>query len=162
VAALAVAESIERSTGVDAQVKWPNDVWIHGRKVAGILLEATERGVVCGIGVNANQTADELPTGRVEPTSLRVVTGSPHDRSALLADLLLGLERHYDAWQWTALGSLLPGLERRDALRGRIVRVGGLEGTADGIEADGRLAVVTAQGERALVDSGEVEVEVER
>jgi BirA family biotin operon repressor/biotin-[acetyl-CoA-carboxylase] ligase len=162
VAALAVCEAVERSTGVDAQVKWPNDVWIGGHKVAGILLEASETGVVCGIGVNVNQTTDELPAGRVQPTSLRVVTGSPHDRAAFLADLLLGLELRYDAWQWTALESLVPGLERRDALRGRSVRVGELVGTADGIETDGRLAVVTAPGERALVESGEVEVEVER
>jgi len=160
VAALAVAEAVEHAAGVDAQVKWPNDVWVERRKVAGILLEAAESSVVCGIGVNVNQSADELPAGRIPPTSLRVLTGMQHDRATVLADLLAALEAHYETWQRTGLADLLTALERRNALRGTPVGVGEVAGIAAGIAADGRLAVVTAAGEELFVESGEVGVEV--
>jgi len=81
------------------EVRPPNDVFLNGRKVAGILPEATRGRVVLGIGVNVNHTEDELPRDTVKPpTSLRVETGREHDRDALLAELLIELERAYDAW----------------------------------------------------------------
>jgi BirA family biotin operon repressor/biotin-[acetyl-CoA-carboxylase] ligase len=160
VAALAVAEAVEDPAGGAAKVKWPNDVWIAGQKVAGILLEASDSGVVCGIGVNVNQAEEELPAGRVEPTSLRVLTGRLHDRPALLADVLTRLELGYDSWLTDGLPGLLPELELRDALHGVRVRVGATSGAADGIAEDGRLAILTSAGERVLVESGEVELEV--
>lgn len=99
VAGGAVAEAIADVTGIDPAIKFPNDVLIDGRKVAGILAESSEGRVVLGIGVNANQTADQLPTdAQTEPTSLRLVVGEPVDRSALLAAILLRVERAYDAW----------------------------------------------------------------
>jgi BirA family biotin operon repressor/biotin-[acetyl-CoA-carboxylase] ligase len=80
-------------------VRPPNDVFLNGRKVAGILPEATQGRVVLGIGVNVNHTADELPTDTVKPaTSLRIETGREHDRAELLAAILLELEQAYDAW----------------------------------------------------------------
>jgi BirA family transcriptional regulator, biotin operon repressor / biotin---[acetyl-CoA-carboxylase] ligase len=74
-------------------------VLVGGRKVAGILAESSEGRVVLGVGVNANQTADELPgDSQTQPTSLRVELGEPVDRAALLAAILLRLERAYDRW----------------------------------------------------------------
>jgi BirA family biotin operon repressor/biotin-[acetyl-CoA-carboxylase] ligase len=74
-------------------------VLIEGRKVAGILAEAREGRVVLGIGINANMTADDLPTEVDTPaTSLLVESGAEIDRAELLVTLLERLERRYDDW----------------------------------------------------------------
>jgi BirA family transcriptional regulator, biotin operon repressor / biotin---[acetyl-CoA-carboxylase] ligase len=94
-----VAEAIAEVTGIEPSIKFPNDVLIGGRKVAGILAESSEGRVVLGIGVNVNQSDDQLPRGtRTTPTSLRLELGDPVDRARLLAAILLRLERAYDAW----------------------------------------------------------------
>jgi BirA family transcriptional regulator, biotin operon repressor / biotin---[acetyl-CoA-carboxylase] ligase len=99
VAGGAVAEAIADVTGIDPAIKFPNDVLVRGKKVAGILAESSDGRVVLGVGVNANQTAEELPDGaQTPPTSLRVELGEPVDRAALLAAILLRLERAYDRW----------------------------------------------------------------
>jgi BirA family biotin operon repressor/biotin-[acetyl-CoA-carboxylase] ligase len=99
VAGGAVAEAIADVTGIDPAIKFPNDVLVGGKKVAGILADSSEGRVVLGVGVNANQTADELPgNAQMQPTSLRVELGEPVDRAALLAAVLLRLERAYDRW----------------------------------------------------------------
>jgi BirA family biotin operon repressor/biotin-[acetyl-CoA-carboxylase] ligase len=99
VAGGAVAEAIAEATGLDPAIKFPNDVLLGGRKVAGILAESSEGRVVLGIGVNANQTADQLPScTETEPTSLRLELGESVDRARLLAAILARLERSYDAW----------------------------------------------------------------
>lgn len=108
VAGGAVAEAIADVTGIDPVIKFPNDVLIDRRKVAGILAESSEGRVVLGIGVNANQTADQLPAdAQTEPTSLRLVLGEPIDRAVLLAAILSRVERAYDAW--VATGISTPG-----------------------------------------------------
>ena len=99
VAGGAVAEAIADVTGIDPAIKFPNDVLVGGKKVAGILAESSEGRVVLGVGVNANQTAEELPGETpTPPTSLRIELGEPVDRAALLAAILLRLERAYDRW----------------------------------------------------------------
>lgn len=99
VAGGAVAEAVADLTGIDPVIKFPNDVLVAGRKVAGILAESSEGRVVLGIGVNANQTADQLPAdAQTEPTSLRIELGEPVDRAALLAAILSRLELAYDTW----------------------------------------------------------------
>ena len=99
VAGGAVAEAIADVTGIDPAIKFPNDVLVGGRKVAGVLAEATEGRVVLGIGVNANQATEELPAdAQTEPTSLRLELGEPVDRAALLAAILARLEAAYDTW----------------------------------------------------------------
>lgn len=99
VAGGAVAQAIAEITGIEPAIKFPNDLLIGMRKVAGILAESSEGRVVLGIGVNVNQTAQELPAGTLTPpTSLRVVLGEPVDRARLLAAILLHLERDYETW----------------------------------------------------------------
>jgi BirA family biotin operon repressor/biotin-[acetyl-CoA-carboxylase] ligase len=99
VAGDAVAEAIGAEARVAATVKHPNDVLVGGKKVAGILAEASEGRVVLGIGVNVNQTEDELPReAQTPPTSLRLETGRVVERAALLAAILACVERAYDAW----------------------------------------------------------------
>jgi BirA family transcriptional regulator, biotin operon repressor / biotin---[acetyl-CoA-carboxylase] ligase len=100
VAGDAVAAALRTQTGVGAELSHPNDVLIGGRKVAGLLPEASNGRVVLGIGVNVNQTAGELPTETPKPaTSLHIETGREWARPPLLTTILLELERGYDAWQ---------------------------------------------------------------
>lgn len=95
VAARAVADSL----GVESAIKYPNDVLVRGRKIAGALGEARGDLVVLGIGVNVDVPAGALPAETVlPPTSLLVETGVQHDRGELLAEILAALERRYGAW----------------------------------------------------------------
>jgi BirA family biotin operon repressor/biotin-[acetyl-CoA-carboxylase] ligase len=99
VAGEAVAAAL-REAGVDASLRHPNDVVVAGRKLVGVLPEASPGRVVLGIGVNVNQTEDELPRETLKPpTSLRVELGREVERAPLLAAILLELERGYDAWR---------------------------------------------------------------
>ena len=99
IGAEACAEALRAVTGLDPTLKHPNDVLIGGRKVAGVLGEASEGRVVLGIGINANVPPGELPTGvRIPATSLLAETGARVNRVELLVELLAALERHYDAW----------------------------------------------------------------
>ena len=91
--------ALAEATGVTPTVKLPNDVLIGGKKVAGILAESSNGRVRLGIGVNANQTAGELPAeADTPPTSLRLETEGPVDRARLLTTILAELERAYDTW----------------------------------------------------------------
>jgi BirA family transcriptional regulator, biotin operon repressor / biotin---[acetyl-CoA-carboxylase] ligase len=99
VAAAACAGAITAVTGLEATLKHPNDVLVHGRKVAGVLGEAAAGRVVLGVGVNVNQEPGQLPPEtRLPATSLRIELGRPVRRDELLAQLLHRLERDYDAW----------------------------------------------------------------
>ena len=99
VAGRACAAAIAELTGLEPRVKWPNDVLVDGRKVAGILAEAREGRVVLGIGINVTQRADALPERPEHPaTSLLLETGVVVPRAELLAAVLDHLEREYDAW----------------------------------------------------------------
>lgn len=92
-------EAVASALGAGAVVSHPNDVMIDGRKVAGVLPEATAGRIVLGIGVNVNQRADELPPGAAKPpTSLRVELGREIERAPLLAAILAELEHGYEAW----------------------------------------------------------------
>ena len=160
VAALAAAEAVEGATGLSAQIKWPNDVMLNRRKVAGILSELSDGTVVVGIGINVNQTRDELPDAPTPPGSLFTLTGTRHDRAALLGSLLFRLERIYDGWRHGGLDDLYGELGARDFLRGRRITVDGEPATALQILRDGRLEVETAAGEVRAIESGEVRYEV--
>ena len=97
---LVAGEAVAAALPVDARVSHPNDVMVDGRKIAGILPEASTGRVRLGIGINVKQTPVELPEGTVKPvTSLRIETGREWDRAPLLAAILLELETRYDAWQ---------------------------------------------------------------
>ena len=98
VAGRALAQAIAAETGLRAEVKAPNDVLIGGRKVAGILGEATDGRVVLGIGVNVAQDAGELPTRTQFAATSLALEGAETDRGRLLATILETLERLYDEW----------------------------------------------------------------
>lgn len=159
VAGLAVADVVEALTGLPTGLKWPNDVLLGERKVAGILLEGGDDEVVCGIGINVNESEAELPIGtRLPAASLRTAAGMPFDRPEVLARVLDRLERHYDTWRHDGLEALLPALEQRNALRGRRVRSGARAGVVGALAPDGRIELVLDDGATELLASGELEL----
>jgi BirA family transcriptional regulator, biotin operon repressor / biotin---[acetyl-CoA-carboxylase] ligase len=156
VAGVAVADTLERATGLSVQIKWPNDVMLRRRKVAGCLAEGRDGAVVLGIGVNVNQTSEQLPEGA---GSLRTLVGREWDREALLSSLLDDLDLRYAEWRTGGLDAIYEGLAPRDFLRGRRVSVNGTSGVAAKIARDGRLEIEVGHGEVVTVESGEVSYE---
>jgi BirA family biotin operon repressor/biotin-[acetyl-CoA-carboxylase] ligase len=158
-AGLAVAEAAEAELGLAVQLKWPNDVMVNRRKVAGVLAEAANGRVVVGMGVNVNQTREQLPAeAQTPPGSLYTTDGVRRQRAPLLAKLLRQLERDYDQWREGGLDALYEGVGARDFLRGRRVFVDGQAGLGIAIDRSGRLEV-EIDGRRQLVESGEVQFE---
>jgi BirA family biotin operon repressor/biotin-[acetyl-CoA-carboxylase] ligase len=148
-----------RAAGVDACLKWPNDVTVHDQKIAGILLERVETpggpAAVLGIGLNVSTTRDELP---VETATSLALLGLEVDRTDLLNSILGALAARYDAW--VAGESLAPDYQSVCTTIGRDVRVdlpsgGTLTGTATGIDRDGRL-LVDSDGRLVPVGAGDV------
>ena len=166
VAGLAVAETVERHAGARPGLKWPNDVHLAGRKVAGILTEMeaeTDRVlfVVCGPGINLNVPEDAFPAElRPIATSIFAATGRRVDRCAFVADLFLAFERAYDEFLARGFGALRERWNAYSILDGRDVRVesGGdvALGTALGIDDEGALRLRTVGGEQRTVISGDV------
>ena len=153
VAGIAVADALERTLGLSVQLKWPNDVMLRRRKVAGCLAEVRDGVVVLGIGVNVNQTREELPE---HAGSLLTLTGRETDREALLSALLEDLEARYADWSEGGLDAVYEGLGPRDFLRGRRVSVNGTSGVVTMINREGRLEIQVGHGELVTVESGEV------
>jgi len=128
------------------KIKWPNDVLIDEKKVAGVLVEAVTAGsrvqaVVIGVGINVH-TRDFPADIADRATSLALASRAPPDRAAVLADVLTCLDRDLHIVVARGLGLLRLRLEAADALRGRRVRSDtDDEGTASGIDDDGRLLV---------------------
>jgi len=149
---LAAAVAVARACGPDARVKWPNDVQLAGRKVAGILAEGRpqEGWAVLGVGVNVAVRPTDLPDElHATATGLGL---EPADLPAVLARVLDEL----DAALALPLEELLTAWRARDALRGRIVGWSGGEGVAAGVDGHGRLLVELTDGSRAALDAGEV------
>jgi BirA family biotin operon repressor/biotin-[acetyl-CoA-carboxylase] ligase len=153
VAGVAVADALERTLGLSVQIKWPNDVMLRRKKIAGCLAEARDGAVVLGIGVNVGQTAEELADGA---GSIRTLTGRTWDREDLLATLLDDLGIRYAAWRNDGLDAVYDGLGPRDFLRGRQVTVNGTSGVVTMIDREGRLGIAVGHGEVVTVESGEV------
>lgn len=159
VAGTAVAEAIEGAVALAVQVKWPNDVMLNRRKVAGILAEASVGGVVVGIGVNVNQERSDLPEdANVPAASLYTIDGIKRERGPLLVAILDRLEVNYDAWVERGLDGVYDSLGSRDFLRGRRIAVNGESGVGVKIDRDGRF-VVDVGGENRAVESGEIAYE---
>jgi BirA family biotin operon repressor/biotin-[acetyl-CoA-carboxylase] ligase len=162
---LGVAEGVDAALEdpnvAPARVKWPNDVWLVGKKCAGILVEARSSGervdVVIGIGLNVNRLSfpDEIATGA---TTLRASRSDRRslDRATVLAALLLHDERRVDAFVREGGEPLTRALDQRLALRGTRVRCDGREGTVLGVAPSGALRLGTEVGVVELI-SGRIE-----
>jgi len=156
-AGVAVAEALD-AQGLESGIKWPNDVWVHGRKISGILVEAGADFVLVGIGININ-TAD-FPAEVAEiATSLRLATGRPHSRSVVLAEVVRRFAVR-SAQIDSDFPVLLAAVRSRCVLTGREVRLttsqGLLRGTVAGISPEGALLLETPQGVQALLQADEI------
>jgi BirA family biotin operon repressor/biotin-[acetyl-CoA-carboxylase] ligase len=152
-AAVAVCEAL---APLEAAIKWPNDVWIERRKVAGILLEGRpqEGWAVIGIGLNV-RTREFPPELRDSATSL-ALTGV----DATVADVREQLVRALASWIEADDHAVLAAWRARDALRGEHIRWATGEGTAAGITDSGALLVDTPAGAQVALDAGEVHLTV--
>jgi BirA family biotin operon repressor/biotin-[acetyl-CoA-carboxylase] ligase len=147
-AGLAVAEV----AGPDARVKWPNDVLLDGRKVAGILAEARpqERWTVLGLGINAALRLEDLPA------ELRDTAGTlGRARGVVLGEVIEALE----GWLAAPADAVIDALRARDALLDREVAWSGGEGIATGIDERGALLVRRTDGSLTALDAGEVHLQ---
>ncbi|MCD4534097.1 biotin--[acetyl-CoA-carboxylase] ligase [Nocardioides sp. cx-169] len=154
-----------KAQGYDAGVKWPNDVQIGDKKVAGILIERVETpqgpAAVVGVGLNVGMTRDELPVPTA--TSLAIESGAEPDRNDVLLSVLSTLREAYDAWQ---AGGDHTGLRLAESYAAACVTVGQdvrvdlpdgsvLRGHATAVDPGGRLVVETADGAQ-YVAAGDV------
>jgi BirA family transcriptional regulator, biotin operon repressor / biotin---[acetyl-CoA-carboxylase] ligase len=147
-AGLAVAEL----AGPAARVKWPNDVLVDGRKVAGILAEARpqEGWTVLGIGLNAALDVDALPPELRDTAA--TLGRAPGEIDAVLGELL----EHLTTWLAAPVDEVVQALRARDALLGQRVAWNGGDGVGAGIDSAGRLVVRRADGSETALDAGEV------
>lgn len=149
---LACAVAVAEACGPGAAIKWPNDVWLDGRKLAGILCEGrpAEGWAIAGIGVNVAVCVDDLPP---ELHATATTLGrTPADVEPFLAEVLGALERALSLSSSDVLGAW----RARDALRGRSVSWAGGTGVARGVDDEGRLVVEGRDGTLVTLDAGEV------
>jgi BirA family transcriptional regulator, biotin operon repressor / biotin---[acetyl-CoA-carboxylase] ligase len=169
-AVCAAAEALR--PGIECQVKWPNDIWLEKRKLAGILIEAKPQDswAVIGIGLNLTTAPDEFPPDLRQPAvslfdvpvesrgksrrSLPAV--APAGLPPALSTASEALSRHLDHWVWASDKEVLEEWRRRDALLGREVSWEDGSGVADGIDDRGNLVVATPGGGRVSLGAGEV------
>lgn len=164
-AGVAARAAIERSTGLAADIRWPNDLLLNGKKVCGILTELKAEvdqlhAVVIGIGINVNhrQMPEEL---RSIATSLRMESGRVHSRVQILAALLREIEHYYDLMikegtsaivsRWTAVSSYARG--KRILVR---TATGEFRATTAGLEPSGALRIRRDDGREEPLVSGEI------
>lgn len=160
--ALAVANAIERATGLDARIKWPNDIVIEGRKVCGLLLEmdadeSAVHSVVAGVGINVHQTAFEEAIAHTA-SSLDLLGGRRFDRAAIVAAFLEAFEEAMEMDE----DAMMRAYCARSATLGQRVQVisltGTYTGTAEGVTESGSLLVMGDDGERREVLAADVSV----
>jgi BirA family biotin operon repressor/biotin-[acetyl-CoA-carboxylase] ligase len=164
--AVATAETITEVSALPVDLKWPNDVEIRGKKVAGILTEAVIRigqppAVIVGIGINVNTSLEQFPDAlRPRATSLALTAGHPWSRHQLIASLLMHLERLYDTLQQAGIAPILERWLHYGCIVGRRVRWSQAQaettGTVRGLATDGALLVQLPDGRLQRVISGDV------
>lgn len=167
VAGLALCRAVERCCPLaNAQIKWPNDVYLEGRKLSGILCDMAAEAdrihhLVVGVGINVNVQQTSFPADIAEKAiSLLTISGAPLSRSKLLADFLNILEPVYRQWLDSGLSGLLSDLEQRSFQKGKTVMVDlgreKITGTALGFSTGGGLKVRARDGQVRTIVCGDV------
>ena len=166
VCAIAVARGIEAATGLEARIKWPNDVIVRGKKVCGMLLEMTAKdgavdSVVAGIGINVHQRA--FPQAFAQTASSLDLLGEAYfSRAAIVRAFLHAFEARYDLLAREGMDALMAEYRALSATLGSEVRVIGTDGEFTGRALDmdetGALIVALPDGERRTVMAGDVSV----
>ena len=155
---LATQEAIAQVTGVAADLRWPNDVMIDGKKCAGILAQLEGSAIVAGIGINVNHTAfpEEL---RSIATSLRIETGHEYEKEALLERIVAGSLTCAALLECVGKGDILKQFEDQSSYaRGKAVEVNDgnrvFSGVTAGLDENGFLRVETAGGIETVMAGG--------
>jgi BirA family biotin operon repressor/biotin-[acetyl-CoA-carboxylase] ligase len=164
-AALATQKLIAEAAALPASIKWPNDIMLRQRKLGGVLLEAGLSAgevdwAVVGIGCNINVKSSEFPANLAPLATSTLASGAPVlARNQLYAGLLNRLDRYYDLICSGQTGVMLQEWEAASAICGRLITVRNrettLEGTARGLNPDGRLRLLDAKGNEHLLESGD-------
>lgn len=166
VAATALARGLQSVSGLSVKLRWPNDLFIRGRKVGGILMEYITHlgrgpGVIIGIGINVNSAAAEFSPGlAATATSLKLEAGRRFDRGAVLAVLLAAMEADLAEYGKTGIQPFLQRWMNATDLNGSRIRVAqgdqSWDGTFVGLDPHGALQVKTADGAVRTVVAGDV------
>ena len=165
---VAVADALVEVTSLDVRLKWPNDVEVQGKKVAGILTEGMmhpdrQAVVIVGIGINVNTTLAQFPEAlQARVTSLALAAGHRFDRPALIASLLSHLETYYQIFQDIGMPPILQRWLHHGPIIGRQVRfthddVTQQHATVVGLDEDGALRVQLDNGQQERLISGRAE-----
>ena len=167
VMALAVSRAIRDATGLDARIKWPNDIVVNRRKVCGMLTEMSTESeyidnVVIGVGINANQEQFDAEIAETA-TSLMIETGEKVSRVSIIQKSMEYFERYYEKFvencnMSTIMGEYNEKLVNMDAQVRVLDPKGEFDGTARGINELGELLVERADGTLTNVYAGEVSV----
>jgi BirA family biotin operon repressor/biotin-[acetyl-CoA-carboxylase] ligase len=162
VGGLALIVALAVAVSVAAGIRWPNDILVEGRKLAGILAEGVTRAdgrlqhALLGIGLNVNQT-EFPPDVRERATSLRIVTGRAHDRAPLLDAVLTALDRRYAQFLAGGFAAMRPDWRAHSVTLGRVVRTAdGIEAEAVDVDDDGALVLRADGGQDVRVRAGEI------
>jgi len=156
VAGLAAAEAIRECAMLSPRVRWPNDVLLNGKKLAGILTEAKNGSVVIGVGINVSTTPADLPDTATSVTA----AGKDCDPLHLTARLYRRFFRWYDVWSAEGFAPIREALRPQMALFGEVVHITAgnerFEGTASDLDEAGRLVVRLDSGITRQFEMGEV------
>lgn len=165
VSSLAVAEAIRKETGLEALIKWPNDIYLRGKKVSGILSELRVEDeqvqyVIVGIGINVNGDPSIHPEIQNIATSLSVELGQDFSRLRLLKVILELIEGYYHVLKKGELGSLRQTWDSLSLIKGKKIKVASKgylkEGIAESIDDDGFLILREDSGKRSRILSADV------
>jgi BirA family biotin operon repressor/biotin-[acetyl-CoA-carboxylase] ligase len=164
--AIALARAINRHTGLEPGIKWPNDLLLRGRKTAGILTELNAeldhiKYVILGIGLNVNQSAGDFPPDlRRTATSLRLELGPVLDRAELAVVVLDELDREYERLRRGQFAAIAEDYERRCVTLGQRVSIRTanhlVQGRAESLDSEGALLVRTQHGRLERIICGDV------
>ncbi|MEZ4376429.1 MAG: biotin--[acetyl-CoA-carboxylase] ligase [Polyangiaceae bacterium] len=164
---LAVRDAVAEYTASAPQLKWPNDVWIARKKLAGILVESQVSGgqldsVVIGVGANvlSRDLPEEIASLATSLALCEPAAGAPElSREGVLARVLIQLERRLGQFEREGLASMLDELRLHDALLGQQVRVDERRGTARGIDQNGALLLESSDGQYFHIENGTVDLD---
>jgi BirA family biotin operon repressor/biotin-[acetyl-CoA-carboxylase] ligase len=164
--AVAVARALQQAAGLNARIKWPNDILIADKKIAGILTEITTEMdavdyVVVGLGVNVNTTAADMPSDiRSIATSVRIESDRRFSRADLLCSLLHHFESSYDSLQRDGFKPIMAQWREMSDIIGQPVYVDVLDvrhtGVVEAVDDDGVLILKDDSGRRHRIFSGDV------
>jgi len=170
-AGVAGANALARATGLDARLKWPNDIFVHGKKVAGILSEMEAEGlrtrfIILGVGVNVNWRKEDIPPDLREiATSLRAEAGREFPRAEVATEFFEELEREYGLFLKEGFSSRLREEWNRLSWVNQkwatiTVMEKKFEGQVLGLDTDGALLLMDREGRTQRFIAGDVSLRV--